>query len=138
MVKTLYAQDINFNEIPDYVQNMPEPEAFNGTYHGDAQDTTLPPSPATRPGMNVPYRMQNPMEDNDPEKLYRVQVGSFRDKSNAERMLNSLLMEGFPAFMIYEDGLYKVQVGAFRYLSNAIKMERRLRCFRYSTFIVYN
>lgn len=47
-------------------------------------------------------------------------------------------MEGFPAFMIYEDGLYKVQVGAFRYLSNAIKMERRLRCFRYSTFIVYN
>lgn len=46
-----------------------------------------------------------------PEKLYRVQVGSFRDKSNAERMLNSLLMEGFPAFMIYEDGLYKVQVG---------------------------
>ena len=58
------------------------------------------------------------MEDNDPEKLYRVQVGSFRDKSNAERMLNSLLMEGFPAFMIYEDGLYKVQVGAFRYLSN--------------------
>ncbi len=88
--------------------------------------------------MNVPYRMQNPMEDNDPEKLYRVQVGSFRDKSNAERMLNSLLMEGFPAFMIYEDGLYKVQVGAFRYLSNAIKMERRLRCFHYSTFIVYN
>ena len=68
----------------------------------------------------------------------RVQVGSFLDKSNAERMLNSLLMEGFPAFMIYEDGLYKVQVGAFRYLSNAIKMERRLRCFRYSTFIVYN
>ena len=138
ILKTLYAQDINFNEIPDYVQNMPEPEAFNGTYQGDAQDTTLPPSPATRPGMNVPYRMQNPMEDNDPEKLYRVQVGSFRDKSNAERMLNSLLMEGFPAFMIYEDGLYKVQVGAFRYLSNAIKMERRLRCFHYSTFIVYN
>ncbi len=138
ILKTLYAQDINFNEIPDYVQNMPEPEAFNGTYQGNAQDTTLPPSPATRPGMNVPYRMQNPMEDNDPEKLYRVQVGSFRDKSNAERMLNSLLMEGFPAFMIYEDGLYKVQVGAFRYLSNAIKMEHRLRCFRYSTFIVYN
>ena len=58
ILKTLYAQDINFNEIPDYVQNMPEPEAFNGTYQGDAQDTTLPPSPATRPGMNVPYRIQ--------------------------------------------------------------------------------
>lgn len=35
ILKTLYAQDLNFNEIPDYVQNMPEPEAFNGTYQGE-------------------------------------------------------------------------------------------------------
>lgn len=69
--------------------------------------------------------------------LYRVQVGAYRNKSNADRLLNSLLIEGFPAFIIYEDGLYKVQVGAFRYLANAVKMEHRLRRFRYNTFIVY-
>ena len=28
ILKTLYAQDINFNEIPDYVQNMPETVTF--------------------------------------------------------------------------------------------------------------
>ena len=78
--------------------------------------------------------------DNDmtPEPLYRVQVGAYRNKDNADRMLNSLLVEGFPAFIIYEDDYYKVQVGAFRQLSNAIKMEQKLRKFRYSTYIVYS
>ena len=72
------------------------------------------------------------------EALYRVQVGAYRNKDNADRMLNSLLMDGFPAFIIYEDGYYKVQVGAYRILLNAIKMEQRLRRFRYSTYIVYS
>lgn len=77
-------------------------------------------------------------EDMTPEPLYRVQVGAYRNKDNADRMLNSLLVEGFPAFIIYEDDYYKVQVGAFRQLSNAIKMEQKLRKFRYSTYIVYS
>ena len=46
-------------------------------------------------------------------KLYRVQVGAYRNKENADRMLSTLLSEGFPAFMIYDDGLYRVQVGAY-------------------------
>lgn len=69
------------------------------------------------------------------DKLYRVQVGAFRNKESADRMLNSLLIEGFPAFIVYDDGIYKVQVGAYGYLSNAIKMEKRLRRFRYNTYI---
>ena len=76
--------------------------------------------------------------DTENEALYRVQVGAYRNKDNADRMLNSLLMDGFPAFIIYEDGCYKVQVGAYRILLNAIKMEQRLRRFRYSTYIVYS
>ena len=74
--------------------------------------------------------------DTENEALYRVQVGAYRNKDNADRMLNSLLIDGFPAFIIYEDGYYKVQVGAYRILLNAIKMEQRLRRFRYSTYIV--
>lgn len=77
-------------------------------------------------------------DDMTPEPLYRVQVGAYRNKDNADRMLNSLLVEGFPAFIIYEDDYYKVQVGAFIQLSNAIKMEQKLRKFRYSTYIVYS
>lgn len=70
------------------------------------------------------------------QPLYRVQTGAYHNKDNADRLLNSLLIDGFPAFIIYEDGYYKVQVGAFAELSNAIKMERRLRRFHYSTYIV--
>ncbi|MDD3238780.1 MAG: SPOR domain-containing protein [Lachnospira sp.] len=85
---------------------------------------------------DIPPRSDQNQDNGEP--LYRVQVGAYRNKDNADRMLNSLLIEGFPAFIIYEDGLYKVQVGAFRYLSNAVKMERRLRRFRYNTYIVYS
>ena len=76
--------------------------------------------------------------DTENEALYRVQVGAYRNKDNADRMLNSLLVDGFPAFIVYDDGYYKVQVGAYRILLNAIKMEQRLRRFRYSTYIVYS
>ena len=82
---------------------------------------------------------RNGMYDDDhnriDRKLYRVQVGAYRNKDSAERMLNSLLMEGFPAFVIYDDGLYKVQVGAFEFLANAVAMEKKLRSYRYNTYI---
>ena len=81
--------------------------------------------------------MNNELMREAAEPLYRVQVGAYQNRDNAERMLNSLLIEGFPAFIIYDNGFYKVQVGAFRNLLNAIKMERRLRRFRYNTYIAY-
>jgi N-acetylmuramoyl-L-alanine amidase len=68
-------------------------------------------------------------------QLYRVQVGLFRVKQNADNLLYELLDKGYPAFMLYEDGFYKVQVGAYRVLGNAVKMERQLRQAGYDTWI---
>ena len=84
---------------------------------------------------SYPYNQCQCNDNYPPETLYRVQTGAYRNKENADRMLNSLLMDGFPAFIIYQDGYYKVQVGAYALLSNAIKMEQRLRRFHYSTYI---
>ena len=84
---------------------------------------------------SYPYHQSQCNDNYTPETLYRVQTGAYRNKENADRMLNSLLMDGFPAFIIYQDGYYKVQVGAYALLSNAIKMEQRLRRFHYSTYI---
>lgn len=67
--------------------------------------------------------------------LYRVQVGAFRERSNAENLLNTLKMQDFPAWLLYEDGYFKVQVGAYAILRNAIHMERQLRKQGYATFI---
>ncbi len=68
-------------------------------------------------------------------KLYRVQVGAYRDKKYADELLNELKDEGYPAFIVMQDGLYKVQSGAFAVLDNAVRMEDRLRRAGYNTFI---
>lgn len=69
------------------------------------------------------------------ETYYRVQVGAFSKRENAEQLLQALLADGLPAFLLYEDDLYKVQVGAFSKLTNAINMERQVRDLGYSTYI---
>ncbi len=76
-------------------------------------------------------------EENPPSDppLYRVQTGAYRSRKLAEQLLIRLQREGYPAFLVYEDGLYKVQVGAFAILDNAIRMEQRLRRAGYNTWI---
>ncbi|WP_434311659.1 N-acetylmuramoyl-L-alanine amidase [Hominifimenecus sp. rT4P-3] len=80
------------------------------------------------------------LNENDPPSdiFYRVQAGAFASRSNADRLRDKLISEGFPAFTVLRDGLYKVQVGAFRNLENAIRMEQVLRGKGYSTFISSN
>lgn len=66
---------------------------------------------------------------------YRVQVGAFKNRENADRLLYQLNDQGYPAFILFQDGFYKVQVGAFREIGNAIRMEQRLRSDGYTTII---
>lgn len=66
---------------------------------------------------------------------YRVQAGAFQNRQYADQLLYELLDQGYPAFMLHEDGYYKVQVGAYLQLGNAIAMEQRLRDAGYSTMI---
>lgn len=54
-------------------------------------------------------------------KLYKVQVGAFSIKENAERRRDIVKNRGFSAIVIEEDGLYKVQSGAFSKKENAQK-----------------
>lgn len=91
-----------------------------------------PPHPAAPP-RPTPPEQENPSDT--PETFYRVQTGLFRIRQNADRMLYDLLDQGYPAFLLAEDGFFKVQVGAYRQLGNAILMERRLRRDGYSTLI---
>ena len=69
------------------------------------------------------------------EVWYRVQVGAYKNRANAYRMLDKLMEDGFPAYVALEDGFYKVQAGAFLNLDNAVKLEKQLRNLGYSTYI---
>ena len=65
-------------------------------------------------------------EQQRPE-YYQVQIGAFRTRMPAQRLVDELQSRGFPAFMVYDDGLYKVRVGAFLNMDHAVQMERNLR-----------
>lgn len=86
-----------------------------------------------RPTPSLPSLPQEPPFRE--EELYRVQTGAFRERQNAENLLQLLEQDGFPAFIVFQDGLYKVQAGAFSRLSNAIAMEREVRARGYNTYI---
>lgn len=67
--------------------------------------------------------------------LYRVQVGAFSKKSNADAMLKKLKAAGFDTYMVQVDGLYKVQVGAYSKKSNADAMAAKLKASGFDTYI---
>lgn len=67
---------------------------------------------------------------------YRVQVGAFRNPTYANRLLNELLEQDFPASIVESDGFFRVHVGNFVTLDDATEMERRLKMAGYPTVIV--
>ena len=74
-------------------------------------------------------------EQQRPE-YYQVQIGAFRTRMPAQRLVDEQQSRGFPAFMVYDDGLYKVRVGAFLNMDHAVQMERNLRNMGYPTMLV--
>lgn len=69
-------------------------------------------------------------------EYYQVQVGAFRTRMPADRLVNELQAKGLPAFLVYDEGLYKVRVGAFLNMDYAVQMERNLRNMGYPTVLV--
>ena len=69
-------------------------------------------------------------------EYYQVQVGAYRNRMPADRLVNELQAKGLPAFLVYDDGLYKVRVGAFLNMDYAVQMERNLRSMGYPTVMV--
>lgn len=91
-----------------------------------------------QPGMTPPRPPQNisPEIMRPPVPEYRVQVGAYRNPTYANRQLNELLEQDYPATINEENGLFLVQVGNFKTLDEAVNMEQRLRRDRYQTIIL--
>ena len=77
-----------------------------------------------------------PATEND-GKLYKVQIGAYEDRKNADEMEKDLIKQGFNPFVHYENKLYKVQVGAFSNKENAEELAGKLRTLGYRPFIKY-
>lgn len=77
----------------------------------------------------------------EPEKpasdgtLYRVQVGAYSKKENADNQLKAVKAKGFDAFITQVDGLYKVQVGAYSVKANAEAQLAKVKAAGFDAFI---
>lgn len=68
--------------------------------------------------------------------LYRVQVGAYGDKGNADRQLNKVKAAGFDTYLVQtKDGLYKIQVGAFSVKLNAEALLKKIKDKGFDAFI---
>ena len=67
---------------------------------------------------------------------YTVQTGAYRNRTNAERLVNELKELDFPADIAEGDGLFRVTVGAYPSLDEAVSMEQRLRQAGYQTVVI--
>lgn len=76
-------------------------------------------------------------EEQSRPEYYQVQTGVYQNQQAAQQQVNQLTAQGFPAFMIYDNGVFKVRVGAFLNLDNAAKMEQQLKNYGYNTFLVH-
>ena len=67
--------------------------------------------------------------------LYRVQVGAYKNKANADAQLAHVKAAGFDTYMVQIGGLYKIQVGAYREKANADNMMAKLKATGFDAFI---
>lgn len=67
--------------------------------------------------------------------LYRVQVGAFTKKENADNQLAKVKAAGFETYMVKAGGYYKIQVGAYSKKSNADAMLEKVKAAGFDSFI---
>ena len=90
----------------------------------------------------IPYigANNNGSESNENENsnvLYKVQVGAFSVKQNAENLASRLNKAGYDTYIaLGKDMLYRVQTGAFRERTNAEDLVDRLKASGFDSFIV--
>ncbi|WP_010279896.1 N-acetylmuramoyl-L-alanine amidase [Paenibacillus senegalensis] len=68
--------------------------------------------------------------------LYKVQIGAFSIRANAEAMAADARSKGFSPYIAFTGGLYKVQLGAFSVRANAEALAQQARAAGYSPIIV--
>lgn len=69
------------------------------------------------------------------DTLYRVQVGAYSVKNNADVQLKKVKATGFDTYMVKVGGLYKIQVGAYSKKENAEAMQKKLKAKGFDSFI---
>jgi TolA-binding protein len=71
-----------------------------------------------------------------PQVYYAVQVGAFSHASNAKKLTQKLITQGYPAYTQELNSSYRVRAGKFQSLREAQELEAKLLKEGYSTKII--
>lgn len=82
------------------------------------------------------YPKTTPVEKAPEGKLFKVQVGAFKVKDNADKLSADLARKGHKNFVKQVKGLHKVQVGAFSLRKGAETVEAQIEKLGYDPIIV--
>ena len=69
------------------------------------------------------------------KEYWRVQIGAYSKKENANRMLEMLKNAGVTAYVKYDGNYYRVQTGAYVKKANAEKMKKHLQELGFDAYI---
>lgn len=103
----------------------------NLTRHNMFQATVCPGAYLEDKFPYIAKQVNNKLND----ALYRVQVGAYSKKVNADAQLQKVKSAGFDTYMIQIDGLYKIQVGAYSKKSNADAILANVKALGFEAFI---
>lgn len=68
--------------------------------------------------------------------LYKVQIGAFKVKANADSLASKAEAKGFDSIVLLKDGLYKVQIGAFSSKDNADTLAVRAKNAGFDAIVI--
>jgi cell division septation protein DedD len=90
---------------------------------------TPSPKPAPKPAARPPQTAAAT------STMYRVVVGSFDTKQEAQDVAENIRADGFPVYMYTADGKYRLQIGAFKSKALATSLMTKATEYGYNAFI---
>ncbi|WP_312093315.1 N-acetylmuramoyl-L-alanine amidase [Niallia sp.] len=67
--------------------------------------------------------------------IYRVQIGAFKEKENADNLALQASGKGFNTAVLFRDSFYIVQIGAFSSRNNAEQLAAKAKDAGFNTFV---
>ena len=107
-------------------------DADNRTFDENFEETAA----AVANGVLMTLRDNGMLDGTNQNGQYAVQTGAFRNKSNAEKMVQRLVADGFSPYLDEREGLFRVLNGQFSTVDEAASLEQKLRRAGYATVIV--
>jgi len=96
-----------------------------------AQPASSTPSAPAAPGKPVASTVHS-----KPVTAYRVQVGAYRRRENAEARIEQLKRDGYDPYIVTSGDLYRVIAGAFADRENAVRLQEELHARGYEVLVL--